>query len=99
MKKTRVPVFVFEINPAEQIGNGIYSTVACFTNLGIHVPFISDGRRVPSVGEPTPCDNSCEYHLGHMEDFSKERHHCSFEIQRIVTDAVQSFHLPDEINE
>lgn len=99
MKK--IPVFVFKTDP-EQVGNGIYSMVACFTNLGVHVPYTflahSENEYLQSVGEPILCDSSCEHRRGHMEDFSKERHHSSYEVQKII-DGAKSFHLPDKFNE
>lgn len=87
----KIPVFVFKTNPG-QVGNGIYSMIACFTNLGVHVPFTfeahSENEYMKHVGIPFQCNGYCEGRNGHMEDFAKPRHDSTYEVKEIVDKAL-----------
>jgi hypothetical protein len=93
----RIPVNVYKVNP-KQFGDGIYSMIACFINLRVHVPFTffahSENEYVESVGDPVPCDGTCR-HRGHMEDFAIARHRTDYSVERIITAANDFGHIID----
>ncbi len=90
MGSKRIPVFIFKKNP-QQIGNGIYSMVACFPILEVHVPFTfeahSENEYLQTVGKPTKCNGTCKHYHGRIDDFSEERHETDYSVESIVEKA------------
>lgn len=74
-----------------QVGDGIYPMVACFLDLGVHVPYWfeahSENEYIHEVGEPIKCDGSCIGPLGRIKDWSKEGHDSSHARKPIVDKA------------
>jgi hypothetical protein len=88
-----MPVITYQAGE-KHVGNGIYSMIACFRRMGVHVPYTfeahSENEYLETVGEPFPCDGSCKLHRDNREDFAKQRHDSSHSVQRII-DAAMSF--------
>ena len=89
----KIDVFVWKTDPG-QVGNGIYSMVACFMAMGVHVPFTfeahSENEYLQNVGNPVACDGSCKNRDGNLEDFGASRHDSSYDVTRIVERAFKA---------
>lgn len=89
-KPKKIRVIVFKEDP-DQIGNGHYKMLACFIELGVHIPYTiyvhSENIYVDDIGKPTTCDSSCESRHGKIEDWSKERHRTDHDVKRIIEKA------------
>ncbi|MBT4277435.1 hypothetical protein HOD96_01675 [Candidatus Falkowbacteria bacterium] len=91
MSVNKIPVFIFK-QDSSQVGRGSYKMIACFVNLGIHVPYVATFHGgegyLTEVNTPFACDGICEQTWGTMEDWSKERSDREYPVKPIVETAL-----------